>query len=309
MNIKKITGIISIVLIAATFILSAYLKLEPLEPFKFVLAKQLHIKSWWLVEVLSRLIIGTELFLGISLLSFILSKKIIRYTAWFLVILSVYLIYVWIFIGEAEDCGCFGEYLHLSIKESILKNILLLALLYFAYKWSPVNIQFKYASFTVISTLILSLAFPWIFNAPDKMYENPYDNEKGKYLNVQILNKFNNGYPADSLKTGKKIVCFFSTSCKFCAYSAKKITLFQKNYHINLPVYYVFWGDDESLKRFWEKSESFRFPYQLAQPDPFFALSGNQLPAIYFLENGIVKAKHGYRTLDDQDILSFISEK
>ncbi|RME16915.1 MAG: hypothetical protein D6799_04435 [Bacteroidetes bacterium] len=261
-----------------------------------------------MVEILSRLIISVEIFLGLCLLSFIHTKSITKYTALFIVLLNTYLLYVWMFIGANEDCGCFGEHFNLSVKASLLKNLVLLGLTAVSYYWAP-EFKFKFSPLVILTFLAFSLSFPWLFNAPDKLYENPYEHEKGKYLHVEILNKFNNQYPADSLKTGKKILCFFSTTCKFCAFSAKKITLFQKNYHINLPVYYVFWGDEASLKTFWEKSESFRFPYQLAQPDVFFALSGNQLPAIYFLENGIIQAKHGYRTLDDKDLLSFISKK
>lgn len=304
---RKIYSITIIVVVSLFFLFSAYSKLEPLEPFKFVLSEQLHIKNWWLVEILSRTIIGIEFFLGLSLISFIRTKKVIQYTIIFTSLLSFYLLYVWIFYGSTEDCGCLGDYIHLSVTESLLKNIILIIILWLAYKWNPLEIQFKFQHISWFVVFILSFSIPWIFNAPDKFYENPYETEKGNYLNIEILNKFSNNYPADSLKQGKKIVCFFSTTCKYCAYAAKKITLFQKNYNISLPVYYVFWGDEQTLQKFWEKTESFRFPYQIASPDTFFKLSGNQLPAIYFLNNGQIVAKHGYRTMDDKDVLSFIS--
>ncbi|GAB4449085.1 MAG: hypothetical protein OHK0036_05550 [Bacteroidia bacterium] len=306
---KKLSTIFLLILIAFFFGFSAFVKLEPLEPFKFILSEQLHIKSWWLVEILSRLIISIELFIALGLLTFIHTKKIIQFSILFLIVLSLHLLYVWIFFGASEDCGCFGDYLHLSVKESLLKNIILIILLIITYKWLPFELSFKYKNIVLFSSLLISLALPWIFNSPDKFYENPYTDQTGKYLNVEILGKFNNGHPADSLKSGKKILCFFSTTCKFCAFTAKKITLFQKNYNIQLPVYYVFWGDEKTLKIFWEKSESFQFPYQIVYPDVFFTLSGNQLPAVYFLENGIIKAKHGYRTMDDKDILQFIQSK
>lgn len=305
---KKIIPAVFVFLMGGFFIFSAYTKLEPLEPFKFVLSDYLHIKSWWMVEFLSRAIIGLEFFIGISLITFSFPQFIIKISIAFIIILSGYLIYIWMFYGANEDCGCFGDYMHLNTKESLIKNLLLTGILFFTYKYNSFSLHHKFIKIQLIVFIILSLSFPWIYNAPDKMYENPYLNEKGQMLQVEILSKFNNAYPADSLKSGKKIVCFFSTTCKYCAYASKKITSVQTNYHIQLPVYYIFWGDENTLKIFWEKTKSYRFPYQFAKPDVFFSLSGNQLPAIYFLQDGKIMAKHGYRTLDDKDILDFIGK-
>jgi thiol-disulfide isomerase/thioredoxin len=305
---KKVLGSILSFIIGIFFLISAYLKLDPLEPFKFVLLDHLHLKSWWKVEFFARFIIGIEFFLGLSFITFTKPKTTIKLAVSFLIVLSLYLLYVWISYGSSEDCGCFGEYWNMNASTSILKNLLLIGLMIITYKLKTFELNFKYISYYIIFLVLLSFSFPWIYDPPDKMYENPYEIEDGEILKVETLGKFSNNYPPDSLKVGKKIVCFFSTTCKYCAYASKKISLFQKNYNVQLPVFYVFLGDEKSLNYFWEKTKSYHFPYQIAPPEIFFPLSGNHLPAIYFLNNGKIVKQHGYRTIDDNDIFTFLNE-
>lgn len=295
------------VFVGLFFILSGWLKLNPLEVFKFVIAENLFIKRWMWVEIFSRLLIGIELLLGCMLILHVNIKKTLIATEVFLLIMSLYLVYLLLYAGDTEDCGCMGETFKMSPALSLLKNIVLIGLLWYAYRYSPDEWLGHKKKISVSAIVILmAFAFPWLYDAPDSLYENPFSEATGYSLQVELLDSFNTGEPAEELKKGKKIVCFFSTSCRFCRYSAKKLSLIQKNFRDTLPIYYVLWGTEDSMQEFWEETQSYKFPYQLVEADIFFPLSGNQLPAIYFLENGIVAKKLTYRGLNEQEVIQFL---
>lgn len=300
---KKIVRI----LLGLFFIVSAWLKLESLDSFKILILDYFHLESWNTVEIISRLVISVELCIGFLIMIPFFHKFTYNLTQTFLLVMTIFLFYLLLSKGNNADCGCLGEYIKLSPFESILKNIALMALTFFVLRNSneiKLNNAFKYVTVVLI---FLSFSIPWIYAAPDRMYELP-PAQLNQPMQVNILENFSNGESPEVLKSGKKIVCFFSTSCKFCRMAAKKITLFQKNSGLQLPVYYIFWDGTAKLNEFWEETQSNKYPYQVVPPDIFFPLGGNQLPAIYFLNEGVIVAKHSYRTLDEKRIKEFLSE-
>lgn len=289
------------------FLFSAWLKLNPLEPFKFTLAEHLSIKHWMWVEIFSRVVIGIELLLGCMLILHINIKKNLIATGGFLLVMSLYLVYLLLYAGDTKDCGCMGETFKMSPALSLLKNIVLIGLLWYAYRYSPDEWLARKMKISVsVVVILMAFAFPWLYDAPDSLYENPFSKERGYSLQVELLDSFNTGESAQELKKGKKIVCFFSTSCRFCRFSAKKLSLMQRNLQSSLPIYYVLWGTEDSMQEFWEETQSYKFPYQRVEADIFFPLSGDQLPAIYFLENGVVAKKLTYRGLNEQEVMRFL---
>src|SRR5438552_14738720 len=118
---KKLLIISTRILLGATFLLSAYLKLFPIEPFELNFI-DLGIANWYTAPFIARLLIGLEFFLGVLLLSGIsLRKFTLPATFALLLLFSVYLIVQLITSGDKGDCGCFGTYLQMTPLQSLIK--------------------------------------------------------------------------------------------------------------------------------------------------------------------------------------------
>ena len=310
--VKKISYYILQFFIASVFIFSAFTKLFPVESFELNIATS-GIIGWALVPYFARIFIGIEAILGFFLILNLKPKFVLKSIIGVLIFFTLYLVYIWFKNGENIDCGCFGEFVSLNIKESIIKNIILLVLSFLVLKnLNPFNLKYQKIIIPVLIVSMISLPFILTSVVPVK-YNDDFSNNATYKLDVNSLGEFNYNGKIYDLSTGKKIICFMSLTCKFCKLAAKKITIINKNLDGNLPIFYVLGGSEKYLETFWEESNSEKFPYLLLQPSNenniiFFNLSGSVLPSIYFLEDGIVKKKVHFENLEQSIIEDFMNK-
>lgn len=268
--------------------------------------------SWYIAPFLARILIASEFILGLAVLFNIKTKLALKFIIVILLFFNVYLIYLWVKSGNSADCNCFGEYLKLNPLESIIKNvILLIPAIYLLYKNARFKWRFEklFVILIVLASLFTSFAINYIEMS---QFETINPSNKNYELKTDRLGDF--VYQNDTIKLneGKKIVCFFSLYCKYCKLAAKKITIFRNNLDTDISVYYVLGGENTYVDQFWEETASYRFPYLNVLPDQtkeFFSLSGNSLPSIYFLDNGIVWKKVNYEALRQEDFETFLNLK
>lgn len=135
---KKILIVLRVI-ISALFIFSGLSKMFPEKAIHFFELDLVNkgLMGWELAPYFSRLLIGFELFLGLSFFHNGWFKRVIA-PATFLLLLafSVYLLRQ-IFTSEdwgmSGDCGCFGSWLPMNPFESFLKNLVLGAMVVWAY--------------------------------------------------------------------------------------------------------------------------------------------------------------------------------
>ena len=109
--------------------LSALLKYLSIETFDLYIYEH-HLFGYQLTEIFSRLLVAAEFCLGVMLLAGIFP----RLTKWTVFcFLAGFTIYLWLmpylFQVDMANCHCFGEKLPFTRNQSIVKNLLLMALL------------------------------------------------------------------------------------------------------------------------------------------------------------------------------------
>ena len=235
---KNIT-LISRLLISALFLLSAIAKLYPTPLYgitKVFEEGQLIPMGFSedFAPFLSRLIIGFEFFIAFAILqTHYIKKLIIPSTILLLIIFNVDLA-LDIFVGNDENCGCFGQLIPMTPSEAFIKNIFTILLLFFIYR----NVNDKKESnfllllngYLIISVLMFSL-LPIATNSNSKQVSS-----YSTYVNEDF-----------NINDGKKILCFFDAGCEHCMDAAKSLTEIANN-SIGFPDVHIIFSDTEEGK-------------------------------------------------------------
>jgi hypothetical protein len=183
---------------------------------------------------LSRLIIGFEFFIAFAILqTHYIKKLIIPSTILLLIIFNVDLA-LDIFVGNDENCGCFGQLIPMTPSEAFIKNIFTILLLIFIYR----NVNDKKESnfllllngYLIISVLMFSL-LPIATNSSSKQVSS-----YSTYVNEDF-----------NINDGKKILCFFDAGCEHCMDAAKSLTEIANN-STEFPDVHIIFSDTEEGK-------------------------------------------------------------
>lgn len=255
--------------------------------------------------VFARVLIGTEFLIGLFLITGIQFRKTWLFSFCLLTVFSVFLV-VQIFQNNSGNCFCFGDAIALSPGESLIKNIVLLIILLIIRKGK--STVFKYHKPAAVVLLIACIATPFFLSPPDFLIQDQftvYDTFNGDAVSAEIQRDI---YQPLNITEGKKIVCFFSMKCQFCRMTGSKITTISEKMDLENNIAYVFFGNPAGMPEFWEESHSQKFNYLFVPIEDFFKASGKNLPAVYFVEDGVVKEKYGYRTLEEKNVRAFFGK-
>lgn len=283
------------IFIGLVFLLSAILKLVSIDDFE-VYVFSLNLLPLNLSFVSSRLLIGLEILLGLLLILNIYKSTV--YSALIILILFTVFLIVQLFLGVNENCHCFGTLLKFNTIESIVKNLFLLAGLFYVKSHKVFNLRFK--RIIASSILIFSFTLPIIISPPDFIYFKEYDSYI--QLNEKDLNEFINN--SNISKTEKKTICFFSSKCKYCILAAKKITAIFKNNNIDLnKLTYVF-PSEEGVAIFLDDTKSKEVNYIIISPKELLTITNGMLPYIVIHDSLNTKA-FMYRSIDESVFVEF----
>lgn len=163
----KLSVNISRILVGALFIFSGLVKAN--DPYGLSYKMQEFFEAWnwnWLNDytlLFSVLMIAFEIIAGVA----VLLGWAMRLFSWLLLILIVFFTFLTayaLFSGKIKTCGCFGDCIPLTAKQSFTKDLILLALilLIFVYR-NKIKPLFK-SSLSIsllLLTTILSFGFQW----------------------------------------------------------------------------------------------------------------------------------------------------
>ena len=198
-------------LIAFLFLFSAYAKLVPLEMMQGItIFETKHIVPMGFSEIeasyISRIIIGLEFFLGITILfNYYLKRLIIPLS---IILITAFSIHLSTQLGSDVPCGCNGELLPMTPLQALIKNIITLIILIFMYKKSDFN-RGSFSNVIILFLVISTIMFA-VFPASSRS-EN------------KIMSSFTSYVKADDfdINEGRKILCFFDADCDHCQEAAK----------------------------------------------------------------------------------------
>ena len=308
---KKAFLIFISILLGSIFIFSAYTKLFPIELFEYTFVDT-GLFNWVLVPYVSRLAIGLEFFLGILLLLnvYFEKKQTILFALFLLLFFTVYLIVLIVKDGNSGNCGCFGDTLKFTPLESIFKNLGMLILTLILYFKHP-GIKFKFQKWLVAFFFLGSFSIPFIL-LPVNL--EAFTNSQEQTLNYQLdLSALyapgKKNQPKENLREGKRIIAFLSLTCPHCKLGAYKLHLIHK-LNPAIPIYFILNGESENLNAFFEESKAADMRYSFMTADEgFVRAAGVKLPAILWVNNGIVEKKVKYKYLKQEEIEAWLSAK
>lgn len=300
-NWKIIVGIFLNLLIGLNFLLSAYAKIPAIEVFGWTIAESTPF-NWTIAEWIARLVIGLEFFLGFLFISQLFIKQMaIPASALLLVLFSVYLIYVLFAYGNEANCGCYGELIPLSTKESLIKNGIILLIIALAYKFL-FQVKFRFYRWLVLVMLAISFIYPFYEQPPASIVIFPNKDIKNKEFPIHLIENKDN-YLSDR----KKIIALVSPSCKYCKKAARRMSIIKKR-NPQIPFQFVMAGHRNHLQDFITETRSDNIPLIFMDSIPNFQkLNGRTaVPTIKWIEDSTVVKTSTYFSLNENEILEWL---
>ena len=291
------------VLLGLVFIVSAILKVVDMDKFE-IYVYSYHFFSLNASFFVARMAIIFELVLGIGLVSHTLHKMYWWGSMAMLFGYTLLLIYA-LTLGRTDSCHCFGDFLQLDPKQSLIKNGVLMLLFLLIFRMESWKTPFRWL--ILILAIMASSIAVFVISPPDNLTTN---SDPEQNLQVELFDEMLDAVPLDSLhlREGKQVVCFFSTSCEYCQLAARKLSLMQQFYGFpKESITYLFMGNEESIAGFYEQSESAQYR-DVLYPNVarlLKAVNGN-LPVIVFLEDGNLVYECGFRNMNEAEIKVFM---
>jgi len=275
------------VLVSALFLLSAVAKLYPFElmkGLKYFEEGQLIPMGFseGLAPYFSRFIIAIEFFIAFAILQRNYLKKLVIPTSiLMLIVFSLHLAYS-IFLGDSENCGCFGELIPMSPLQALIKNIITLGVLGFLYKKTP---DYKENSCSKLSIQFLSfLLLMFAFLPVQTVGKNKRVSGFSEYVVSDI-----------DINDGKKILCFFDAGCEHCMDAARSLNQLSDSIAY-FPQMHIIFSDSEAdrIPEFFEYAgreyshQVLPFYNEDDEINSYLEILGYEYenPAVIYLDNG-----------------------
>jgi len=225
------------VLVSALFLLSAFSKLYPTPMYgitKVFEEGQLIPMGFseGIAPYLSRVIIAIELFIAIAILQKNYLKKLVIPTSIIMLFLfSLHLAYS-IFLGDNENCGCFGELIPMTPIQALIKNIITLGILGYLSKNTPDDIKNSCSKLSIQFLVILLLMFAFV------PVQTVGKNKRVASFTEYVVSDLN-------INEGKKILCFFDAGCEHCMDAAKSLNVLSDSIAY-FPEIHIIFSDSEA---------------------------------------------------------------
>lgn len=264
-------------LLAAVFLLSAFSKLPEAGLFEIAIVEQGLAATRSQAAYPARLVIAVELFLGVALLfPYYLKRAILPLAIAMLVAFTTLQVYQLTLGEQTPDCGCFGTLLPMSSAQSLVKNILLLAISLWLFKMTSAERRRPAvpALFALGSLLAVLLLAP--------VHRN-YEARFAQYT------QFEHGGRVD-LTSGERFVAVFSADCDHCRETARSLGELAA-LHTNFPQLHalIFAESPAAVSAFLQETHT-NYPYHLISEQELVALIGDSAPRIYWLQDGKIAA-------------------
>ena len=261
------------VLLGITFIFSAYTKAVGPGFFEITLMDQGLAPSRAFAGHMARFFIGLEFALGFLMLLPFYVKQMMQFTFLLLGGFTAHLIYLWL-MGDTENCGCFGEMISMTPEQSILKNVVMIAVAFVIFKTAQPQRISKIIPLGFMGAVILSM---WLFLPMPNHEDFPFDT----FTHFEPKGRVD-------LSNGENLIAVFNLDCEHCQEAATELGKLQRG-HENFPKLYVLFYQEgpTSVDEFENLTQS-SFPYDFIDVNTFFDLIGDSPPRIYYMNNGVV---------------------
>lgn len=289
-------------LLGMFFIASAVLKLLSIDSFEIYIYS-FGIINFTTTTFLSRLLIFTELVIGISLILKIYLRQFMWLTLLMMVGFTLFLIYAAIFRDDS-NCHCFGSLIEINPRQSIFKNIIITALLFFIRNEKSHDYKPFLRKCLVATDIIISLIISFIIIPMDAIYNRIYSEKES--VNTAAFYESINDSIHEELHHGRYLINYALAGCGHCRVGAEKLTLILDRHQIpHDRVKFVVGGNDEAIKRFIETTKTSDYEHWKIPAPEFIAITFGTFPLFVFIDDGEVVKAGDFRIIDDKTIEEF----
>lgn len=305
--IKRITGLILLLAMAAVFLFSGISKLFAFERFIWNIMDA-GVSQMTAASILARLFISFEIMLGLFLVAHIFLRAF-TYPA-IIALLTLFTIYLVILIsrqGDAGNCGCFGDAYEMKPSLAIVKNLLMIAVAVVLIYIYPVR-GYRHMEWVAGVTGMTALVLPFIFFP---LSGDTQPAKASRPLDLTPLYQSSNPEnkaPSIDLRKGKHIVAFMSLTCPHCKKAAFLLQVIHRQ-HPDYPIFFVLNGHPAFLDDFFKETHSRQVPHILFRGGKEFqSMAGSGVPSIYWIKDGIIEWDANYFQLDPAYMESWLKE-
>lgn len=304
---KRILLLVLKMLLGVTFCFSAVLKLLSIDQFE-VYVFSFGIFSLNISFILARLCIAWELILGIALVANVYNRLFVRLTMLTLVGFTAFLIYA-IVIGRTDNCHCFGDFIKFTPWQSLGKNVAIMLLLLAVSKVESFSFRPHWA--LVLLAMLVPTVTVFCVSPPDN-FLFAEDGENG-IVSQKLFDQYvsdNGDFAETGVLDGKKIVCYFSVSCRYCQLTAQKISAMSERIPIpDTAIFYIFRGKYSATQpgKFFAKTGTKPFACTFIGSDTLNPMTHGVVPVITFMENGRIQKTFDYRNITESAVSEFVA--
>lgn len=293
-------------LLGAFFISTAVLKLLSIDSLE-VYIYSFGIFSYTWTTFFSRLLIFIELAIGISLILKIFFKQIWCFTLLLMLGFTLFLVYVSIYRNDS-NCHCFGSLIELDPRQSIIKNIITLALLFVIRKEESRDYKPVWRKWLLAGNLAVSFVISFVLLPMDVIYNKIYSEKENvntvAFYESLIDSTYFDGEKLMDVSEGRYLINYALAGCKFCRIGAEKLTLMVDRHGIpHDNVKFIIGGSDEAISRFLEITGTSDYEHWKIQAPKFMSITYGKFPLYVFIEDGKVVKAGDFRLLDDEIIM------
>lgn len=260
-------------LLGITFLFSAYTKAVGPGFFEITLMDQGIAPDRIIASYLARFFIGLEFALGFLMLLPFYVKRLMQFTFFLLGGFTLHLIYLWS-IGDTDNCGCFGEMISMTPEQSIIKNMIMLAIAFVVFRKAQTKkikiiIPIVFSAATIISM--------WIILPIPNHKEFPFES----FTHFETRGRVD-------LSSGENLVAIFNLDCEHCQQAAIELGELKRNQENFPELYVLYFQEGSTTVEDFESITQSSFPYDLIEVNTFFDLIGDSPPRVYHLKDGKV---------------------
>lgn len=290
-------------LLGVFFIGTAVLKLLSIDNFEiYIYSFGLFTYTW--TTFFSRLLIFIELLIGIGVILKIYFKQIWWLTMLMMVFFTVFLIYAAIFRNDS-NCHCFGSLVELNSAQSIVKNIITLALLFFIRNEQSHDYKLVLKKWLVAGTMTLPFVVSFVLLPMDVIYNKIHSGKEN--VNTTAFYESISGSTYIDLQQGRYLINYALAGCKYCKLGAEKVTMMIDRHGISHDrLKFFVGGSDEAIARFIEVTGTEDYEHWKIPAPQFIAITYGKFPLYVFIEDGKVVKAGDFRIVDDKEIEDFL---
>ncbi len=299
LNSSDILKLVVRLLLGVFFIVTAVLKLLSIDSF------EVYIYSFGIVDFvtttfLSRLLIFIELMIGISLILKICFKQIWWLTMLMMIVFTLFLCYTAIFRNDS-NCHCFGDFVELDPMQSIIKNIIVIALLLIIRNERSHNYRPVLRRWLMAGSLVIAIAISFVILPMDVIY-NKIHSEK-ENVNTAAFYESVSDTTYDCLREGRHLINYALAGCKYCRLGAEKVTMMIDRQGISHDKMKFFVGGGEAaMSHFIERTRTSDYEHWTIPAPAFMAVTYGEFPLYIFVEDGKIVKAGDFRMIDEIEL-------